>query len=118
MTATPTAPSRSCRSWNRKATSYDGSRTGRRATRYDGGGTGRRATRYDGSETAGKRPAMTDQQEQAIPTQAAPPAPGPWADYLTAAQRLDAVRRAASTAAGEQQAASAAARQELSAVRA
>ena len=31
--------------------------------------------------------------------------PGPWADYLAAAQRLDAVRRAASAAAGEQQAA-------------
>jgi hypothetical protein len=61
---------------------------------------------------------MTDQQEQAIPTQVAPPAPGPWADYLTAAQRLDAVRRAASTAASEQQAAATAARQELSAVRA
>ncbi|MCU7722379.1 hypothetical protein ODJ79_01500 [Actinoplanes sp. KI2] len=61
---------------------------------------------------------MTEQQEQAIPAQATPPAPGPWADYLTAAQRLDAVRRAASTAAGEQQAASTAARQELSAVRA
>jgi hypothetical protein len=61
---------------------------------------------------------MTDQQEQAIPQQGTPPAPGPWAEYLTAAQRLDAVRRAASTAAGEQQAASTAARQELSAVRA
>jgi hypothetical protein len=67
---------------------------------------------------------MTDQQEHqqeqetAIPAQAAPPAPGPWADYLTAAQRLDAIRRAASAAAGEQQAAATAARQELSAVRA
>jgi hypothetical protein len=61
---------------------------------------------------------MTDQQEQAIPAQTTPPAPGPWSDYLTAAQRLDAVRRAASTAAGEQQAASTAAHQELSAVRA
>ena len=65
---------------------------------------------------------MTDQQEQettgAIPAQGTPAAPGPWADYLTAAQRLDAVRRAASTAAGEQQAAATAARQELSAVRA
>jgi hypothetical protein len=66
---------------------------------------------------------MTEQQEQAIPEQhgparAMPPAPGPWADYLAAAQRLDAVRRRASAAAGEQQAALAAARQELSAVRA
>jgi hypothetical protein len=61
---------------------------------------------------------MTDQQEHAIPAQAAPPAPGPWADYLVAAQRLDAVRRAASAAAGEQQAALTAARQELTAVRA
>jgi hypothetical protein len=61
---------------------------------------------------------MTDQQETAIPQQAEPPAPGPWADYLAAAQRLDAVRRAASTAAGEQHAAATAARQELSAVRA
>ena len=61
---------------------------------------------------------MTDQQEQAIPAQGTPPAPGPWAEYLAAAQRLDAVRRAASTAAGAQQAAATAARQELSAVRA
>jgi hypothetical protein len=65
---------------------------------------------------------MTDQQEQeaagAIPAQAAPPAPGPWADYLAAAQRLDSIRRAANAAASEQKAAAAAARQELSAVRA
>jgi hypothetical protein len=62
---------------------------------------------------------MTDQQEQqAIPAQSTHPAPGPWADYLAAAQRLDAVRRAASAAAGEQKAAVTAARQELSAVRA
>jgi hypothetical protein len=66
---------------------------------------------------------MTDQREQqeatgAVPDQAAPPAPGPWADYLAAAQRLDAVRRAASTAASQQQAAVAAARHELSEVRA
>jgi hypothetical protein len=66
---------------------------------------------------------VTDQREQqpevtgAIPAQATPPAPGPWADYLAAAQRLDAVRRAASAGAGEQQAAATAARQELSAVR-
>ncbi|UQU65248.1 hypothetical protein COUCH_02570 [Couchioplanes caeruleus] len=43
---------------------------------------------------------------------------GPWGDYLAAAQRLDAVRRAASTAAGEQAATLQAAQQELSAVRA
>jgi hypothetical protein len=63
---------------------------------------------------------MTAEQETAgvVPAQTGPPAPGPWADYLAAAQRLDAIRRAASTAAGEQQAAVAAARQELSAVRA
>jgi hypothetical protein len=64
---------------------------------------------------------MTDQQEQettgGIPVQSSSPAPGPWAEYLAAAQRLDAVRRAASAAAGEQQAAAAAAHQELSAVR-
>ncbi|MEV4346631.1 hypothetical protein AB0J83_19395 [Actinoplanes sp. NPDC049596] len=60
---------------------------------------------------------MTDQQTNAIPAQTGPPAPGPWADYLAAAQRLDAVRRAASSVAGEQQAATAAAGQELSAVR-
>jgi hypothetical protein len=46
------------------------------------------------------------------------PLAGPWADYLDAAQRLDAVRRAASTAAGEQAATVQAAHQELSAVRA
>jgi hypothetical protein len=62
---------------------------------------------------------MTDQQqEQAIPAQSGPPAPGPWDEYLAAAQRLDAVRRAASAAAGERQAALTAARQELSSVRA
>jgi hypothetical protein len=68
---------------------------------------------------------MTDQQqdreataEASIPVQATPPAPGPWADYLAAAQRLDAVRRAASVAAGEQQANVAAAQQELAGVRA
>ncbi|GAB1694880.1 hypothetical protein [Krasilnikovia sp. M28-CT-15] len=41
-----------------------------------------------------------------------------WADYLAAAQRLDAVRRAASTAAGEQAATVQAAHQELIGVRA
>jgi hypothetical protein len=68
---------------------------------------------------------VTDQQqdrettaETSIPAQATPPAPGPWADYLAAAQRLDAVRRAASAAAGEQQATVAAAQQELAGVRA
>jgi hypothetical protein len=62
---------------------------------------------------------MTDQQqEHAIPQQAPPPAPGPWDDYLAAAQRLDAIRRHASAAVGEQQAALTAARQELASVRA
>ncbi|MET0417723.1 MAG: hypothetical protein ABW022_17055 [Actinoplanes sp.] len=60
---------------------------------------------------------MTDQREQQIPAQAEPPAPGPWSDYLAVAQRLDAVRRAATTAAGDQQAATSAAHRELSAVR-
>ncbi|MDT5042305.1 MAG: hypothetical protein QOE51_3290 [Actinoplanes sp.] len=46
------------------------------------------------------------------------PLAGPWADYLDAAQRLDALRRAASSAAGEQAATVRAAQQELSAVRA
>ena len=50
--------------------------------------------------------------------QAAPPAAGPWADYLAAAQRLDAVRRAASAASTEQAATVQAAQQELAAVRA
>ena len=54
----------------------------------------------------------------AIPVQATPPAGGPWADYLEAAQRLDAVRRAASAAAGEQEATVQAAVQELASVRA
>ncbi|MET8147418.1 hypothetical protein ACIBSW_06060 [Actinoplanes sp. NPDC049668] len=43
---------------------------------------------------------------------------GAWADYVAAAQRLDAVRRAASTAAGAQAATVSAARQELASVRA
>ncbi|GID94866.1 hypothetical protein ACFQFC_25385 [Amorphoplanes digitatis] len=43
---------------------------------------------------------------------------GAWADYVAAAQRLDAVRRAASTAAGAQAATVSAARQELALVRA
>jgi hypothetical protein len=46
------------------------------------------------------------------------PLAGPWADYLDAAQHLDAVRRAASSAAGEQAATLQAAQQELVAVRA
>ena len=45
-------------------------------------------------------------------------ATGPWADYLAAAQRLDAVRRVASSAANEQAATVQAAVQELAAVRA
>ena len=43
---------------------------------------------------------------------------GPWADYLAAAQRLDAVRRAASVASNEQAATVQAAQQELAGVRA
>lgn len=43
---------------------------------------------------------------------------GPWASYVAAAQRLDAVRRAASSAAGEQAATLQAAQQELASVRA
>ena len=46
------------------------------------------------------------------------PLAGPWADYLAAAQRLDAVRRAASSAAGAEAATLQAANQELSGVRA
>ena len=63
---------------------------------------------------------MTDQQQAtgAIPAQVTPPAPGPWDDYLAAAQRLDAVRRGAGAVSGEHQAAVTAARQELAAVRA
>ena len=47
-----------------------------------------------------------------------PAAGGPWADYLVAAQRLDALRRAASAVSAEHAAAVQAAHQELSAVRA
>lgn len=53
-----------------------------------------------------------------VPAQAVPPAAGPWADYLAAAQRLDAVRRAASVASTEQAATVQAAHQELTVVRA
>jgi hypothetical protein len=53
-----------------------------------------------------------------VPAQPAPPVAGPWADYLAAAQRLDAVRRAASAVAGEQAATVQAAQQELAGVRA
>jgi hypothetical protein len=53
------------------------------------------------------------------PTAAAPErAGGPWADYLAAAQHLDTVRRAATTAVREQAATVQAAAQELAAVRA
>lgn len=55
---------------------------------------------------------MTDAEE----SQAAEA--GPWASYVAAAQRLDAVRRAASSAAGEQAATLQAAQQELASVRA
>jgi hypothetical protein len=50
--------------------------------------------------------------------QAEPPAAGPWADYLDAARRLDAIRRAAATASNEQATTRQAAEQELVAVRA
>jgi hypothetical protein len=66
---------------------------------------------------------MTEQAEQSgvVPAQPSPadaPAAGPWAAYLAAARDLDAVRRAASSVAGEQAATIEAARQELSSVRA
>ncbi|MBB2945695.1 hypothetical protein FB565_005453 [Actinoplanes lutulentus] len=66
---------------------------------------------------------MTEQAEQAeqrglVPAQAAPPQDDPWADYLAAARDLDAVRRAASSMAGEHAETVTAARQELSSVRA
>jgi hypothetical protein len=62
---------------------------------------------------------VTEQAEQhLIPAQAGPPAPGPWEDYLAAARELDAVRRAASSMAGEHATTVAAARQELTSVRA
>lgn len=60
---------------------------------------------------------MTDRTSQP-PTPGPPDATGPWADYLAAAQRLDTVRRAATTAVSEQAAALQSARQELAAVRA
>jgi hypothetical protein len=56
---------------------------------------------------------------QPTPQPVAPePATGPWADYLAAAQRLDTVRTAVTTAATEHAAAVQAGAQELSAVRA
>jgi hypothetical protein len=63
---------------------------------------------------------VTEQQQAtgAIPAQTTPAAPGPWADYLAAAQRLDEVRRAANAASTEHQATVSAARLELSVVRA
>src|SRR5689334_16154434 len=63
---------------------------------------------------------MTEQVEQSglVPSQAGPPDAGPWAAYLAAARDLDAVRRAASSVAGEQAATIDTARQELSSVRA
>jgi hypothetical protein len=60
---------------------------------------------------------MTDPASQRT-TPGPPDATGPWADYLAAAQRLDAVRRAATTVVSEQEATLQAARQELAAVRA
>jgi hypothetical protein len=56
--------------------------------------------------------------EVSIPAQGTPAAGGPWADYLAAAQRLDAVRRTASAATTEHAAAVQAAQQELAGVRA
>jgi hypothetical protein len=53
-----------------------------------------------------------------VPAQAAPPVAGPWAAYLAAAQRLDAVRRAAGAASSEQAATVQGAQQELAGVRA
>lgn len=47
-----------------------------------------------------------------------PQQPDPWAEYVSAAQRLDAIRRDAATAAGEQAQAVQAARDELAGVRA
>ena len=54
----------------------------------------------------------------AVPALPGPPAAGPWADYLEAAQHLDAVRRAVSTASTEQSATVQAAHQELAGLRA
>jgi hypothetical protein len=62
---------------------------------------------------------VTEQAEQhLIPAQSGPPAPGPWDDYLAAARELDAVRRAASSVAGEHAMTVSTARQELTSVRA
>lgn len=63
---------------------------------------------------------MTDQAEQhgVIPVQPGPSAPGPWEEYLAAAQELDTIRRAASVVAGEHASTVEAARQELISVRA
>jgi hypothetical protein len=65
---------------------------------------------------------MTERQTSAAvpaqPTPAPEPATGPWADYLAAAQRLDTVRTAMTTAVTEQAATLQAASQELAAVRA
>jgi hypothetical protein len=61
-------------------------------------------------------------RDATVPAQAEPlsdgPAAGPWADYLDAAQRLDAIRRAATAASNEQATTRQAAEQELVAVRA
>jgi hypothetical protein len=53
-----------------------------------------------------------------VPAQPGPPPDGPWGEYLAATQRLDAIRRAASAAAGEHTATVQAAQQELATVRA
>jgi hypothetical protein len=70
------------------------------------------ATRFSGPPQQAAQPAEESRMG------AAEPPTGPWADYLAAARRLDAVRRAASSAMSEQNATLLAAQQELSAVRA
>jgi hypothetical protein len=69
-------------------------------------------TRFSGPPQQAARPA-----EESRVAASEPPA-GPWAGYLAAAQRLDAVRRAATSAMSEQTATLLAAEQELAAVRA
>ena len=63
-------------------------------------------------------PTTTGVPAQATPPPDAAPPDGPWGDYLMAAQRLDAIRRAASAASSEHAATVQAAHQELASVRA
>jgi hypothetical protein len=63
-------------------------------------------------------PTTTGVPAQATPPPDAAPPDGPWGDYLMAAQRLDAIRRAASAASSEHAATVQAAHQELATVRA